>query len=256
MTEPIQDVSSLPGKKVSDQQEVQIGEVKDIYATDGHPAWVAVETSTGIGEKRAVFIPLARMKEEKGEIRVPYSRDRILDSPEVEGGDTLSEEDSRALRDYYGIDLADQELRSDNDSYATMMPDEAGEAERVEDVDSLETPDPDKVDDETRARLEDPGSSEARKTGADELAEGDQGGSEGESEDGSEGRKEDGEPEGREDEDSPEGREEEDPPEGRGDEDTSEGREEEDGASQGREEEDRSPEGREEEESEHASEKA
>jgi hypothetical protein len=29
MTAPIEDVSSLPGRKVSDQQEVEIGEITD-----------------------------------------------------------------------------------------------------------------------------------------------------------------------------------------------------------------------------------
>lgn len=39
MTAPIEDVSSLPGGKVSDQEEVPIGEVKEIYAMggDGYP---------------------------------------------------------------------------------------------------------------------------------------------------------------------------------------------------------------------------
>ena len=35
MTAPIEDVSSLPGKKISDQAENPVGEVKEIYATDG-----------------------------------------------------------------------------------------------------------------------------------------------------------------------------------------------------------------------------
>ena len=35
MTAAIEDVSSLPGKKVSDQDQNPIGEIKEIYAIDG-----------------------------------------------------------------------------------------------------------------------------------------------------------------------------------------------------------------------------
>ncbi len=49
----------MPGKKISDQTENPIGEVKQIHATDGFPMWVAVEMSSGRAAKRTVFIPLA-----------------------------------------------------------------------------------------------------------------------------------------------------------------------------------------------------
>ena len=50
MTAPIEDVSSLPGKKISDQTENPLGKVKEIYATDGYPMWVAVELSPGLAK--------------------------------------------------------------------------------------------------------------------------------------------------------------------------------------------------------------
>ena len=74
MTAPIADVNSLPGKKISDQAENPVGEVKDIYATDGYPMWVTVELASGIAKRRTVFIPLARIKDEDGELRVPVQR--------------------------------------------------------------------------------------------------------------------------------------------------------------------------------------
>lgn len=170
MTAPIEDVSSLPGKKISDQAENPIGEVKEIYATDGYPMWVAVESSSGLGDKRMVLIPLARIKDEDGELRVPYSKQRIGDAPEVELGDGVSAECDRRLRDYYGIDTGDQELRSDNKSYATLVAEDAGAAERVENPDELETPRADTRTDESLERLNDPGSSEMRKVTAEDVA--------------------------------------------------------------------------------------
>ena len=169
MTAPIEDVSSLPGKKISDQTENPLGKVKEIYATDGYPMWVSVEMSSGPAKKRTVFIPLARIKDEDGELRVPYSAQRIGDAPEVDESDGISAECDRKLRDYYGIDTGDQELRADNKSYATLVPEEAGEAERVENAEELETPDADTRTDESHERLRDPGSSEMRKVTAEDV---------------------------------------------------------------------------------------
>ncbi len=171
MTAPIEDVSSLPGKKVSDQQKVKIGTVKEIYARDdGFPMWIALETRDGaLADKQAAFIPLARLKDEDGELLVPYTKNHVLGAPEIDYSDGLSEEADHMLRDYYGIGHGDQELWSDNKGYAAVAPEEGGAAQRVEDTDQLKTPDPDKRTEETRERLEDPGSAEPRKFTADQL---------------------------------------------------------------------------------------
>jgi PRC-barrel domain len=174
MTAPIEDISSLPGKKVSDQEEVPIGEIKDIYAIDGdgQATYVTVETKLGMGKKRTVFIPLARLKDEDGELRVPYSKDHISNTPEVDGSDGISPECERLLRDHYGIDRADQELRSDHVSYATLVPEDTDStSQRVEDPDSLETPDPDTRTEETKERLHDPGGSSTRDVDAGKIAD-------------------------------------------------------------------------------------
>src|SRR5437763_2421496 len=153
MTASIEDVSSLPGKKVTDQDENPIGEIKEIYAIDGdgYPMWVSVEASFGMGDKKTVFIPIARIKVENDELLVPYSKSHIEQTPEVDADEGITPDCDRKLRDHYGIDRADQELRSDNDSYATRVPeDEEGTAQRAEDADKLETPDASKVDEETQ----------------------------------------------------------------------------------------------------------
>lgn len=173
MTAPIEDVSSLPGKKVTDQEENTIGEIKEIYAIDGDgpPMWVTVEASFGMGNKRIVFIPLARLKDEDGELRVPYSKGHIEQTPEVDGSDGISAECERQLRDHYGIDTGDQELRQDNNSYATLVPEEEGTAKPAEDPDQLETPNADKRDEDTKERLHNPGSSETRDVDAGAIAD-------------------------------------------------------------------------------------
>jgi hypothetical protein len=192
MTAPVEDVSSLPGQKVTDQEEVPIGEIKEIYATgdDDYPMWVSIEVSSGVAEKRMVFIPLARLKDEDGDLRVPYSKNHVSNSPEIDDSDGISAESDRQLRNYYSIDAADHELRTDNKSYATLVPEEEGEAKRVEDVDNLETPDSDKRTEETKSRVHDPGSSEIRKVNADKVAKGEKE-SPGNDEEDSEGEKDD-----------------------------------------------------------------
>jgi hypothetical protein len=176
MTAPIEDIGSLPGKTITDQAENPIGKVKEIFATDdGYPMWVGVELSAGIGGKQLAFVPLARIKDENGELRVPYSKQRIGEAPEIDGDGSISAECDRKLRDYYGIDTGDQELRSDNKSYATLVPDEAGGANRVEDASELETPDADTRTEESHERLHDPGASEMRKVTAEDVVHNTQG---------------------------------------------------------------------------------
>jgi sporulation protein YlmC with PRC-barrel domain len=186
VTAPIEDVSSLPGKKVSDQEGSSIGKVKEIYATGdgGPPMWVEIEGSFGTRDSGTVLIPIARLKDENGDIGVPYSKDRIGDCPEVDTSDGISAESDRELRGYYGIGTGDQELRADNKSYATLVTDEPGEARRVEDAGQLETPDPDKRTEESMQRLQDSQRREARGGGVGDVT------GEGEDKDGdsSEGR--------------------------------------------------------------------
>jgi sporulation protein YlmC with PRC-barrel domain len=129
----IEDVNDLPGESVCDQDGRKIGKVREIYAVgdSGTPMWVTVEASTGLGRSRAVFVPIARLKRERDEIRVPYSFQHIQSAPEIEAGDELADADDRALRDYYAIGLADQEVRSDNESYASLVPDGEEPAKKV-----------------------------------------------------------------------------------------------------------------------------
>jgi hypothetical protein len=173
MTTPVEDVRELPGKTVLDQYDEPIGEIEEIYAIggDGHPTWVTVDVRPQEegGKPRTVFIPLSRLKLEDGELQVPYSVEHLTAAPEIQAADELSEHDEGALRGYYSVGVGDGELRTDNFSYATLVPDQGGPSKRVQDVDRLETPSADKRTDETRARLEDPGSSEIRKVTAKDV---------------------------------------------------------------------------------------
>ena len=94
---------------------------------------------------------------------------------DVDTSDGISAESDRELRGHYGIGTGDQELRSDNKSYAAVVSEDAGAAERVENADELDTPDADRRTDESRERLHDPGSSEMRKVSAEDVTHNTQG---------------------------------------------------------------------------------
>lgn len=138
MASAIEDVSSLPGETLHSQDGGPIGEIKHVYGVgdQGEPMWVTVDASTGIGRERLIFVPLARLKHEEDQIRVPYSQQHVHGSPEAEADEELSEEDDHKLRNYYAIGLADQELRSDNEeSYAARVPEAEGQPRQLSDSD-------------------------------------------------------------------------------------------------------------------------
>lgn len=102
---------------------------------------------------------------------MPYSKDHIGETPEVDDRADISAEGERRLRDHYGIDRGNQELRSDNCSYATLVPEGDGTARLVEDPSQLEMPSADKRTDETMSRLQEPGSSEIRHITANDVTQ-------------------------------------------------------------------------------------
>jgi hypothetical protein len=122
---PIEDPRELAGTSVYDQNGEKVGDVTQLYAPggEGDPMWAMVELSQTGFRSRKVLIPLARLKHEDDEVRVPYSLARIAESPEVEAEEELSREDDEQLRAFYNLDRGAGELRADNDdSYAAQVP--------------------------------------------------------------------------------------------------------------------------------------
>jgi sporulation protein YlmC with PRC-barrel domain len=179
----IDDVSSLPGRKVMDQEGESVGEIKDVYGVgdDGEPMWVAIDTAAGdrIGgntEDKIVIVPLGRIREEGENLSVPYSIAHVEDAPEVDADDEISEDDDNKLRAYYSIGLADEEFRTESNSYASQVPEGKAPAQKItDDLDGKETPGGETKDRSVEERHEeyspsegnDPSSSEADDRSAD-----------------------------------------------------------------------------------------
>ena len=134
MTSEIEDVRALPGETVHDHRGEQVGRVTHLYAIGDDDAviWVTVQASSETGPGRQLFVPLARLKREYDELAVPYSAEHLHGSPEIDPAGELSEDDDRALRAYYAIGYGDQELRTDNDSYASRVPAADGRPRRLD----------------------------------------------------------------------------------------------------------------------------
>ncbi len=125
MSLAIEDPTRLPGETLHDQDGGKVGEVKELYSAgdDEEPMWITVEVETGVGQQRLVFVPMARLKHDQDQLRAPYSIQHLVGSPDVEAGGELSKQADTALRNYYAIGLADQEVRTDNETYADRVTD-------------------------------------------------------------------------------------------------------------------------------------
>lgn len=128
MAEPVAEPDKLAGVEVFGHEGEKLGKIEQIYGPEGQdtPSWFGLEVSTGMAATRCVLVPLARLKQEDGQVRVPYSRQHLLEAPEVAKDGTVSEEDDAALRDFYALSRGDQPAQDSPDSYASQMPEEDG----------------------------------------------------------------------------------------------------------------------------------
>ncbi|MFD8600177.1 PRC and DUF2382 domain-containing protein [Kitasatospora sp. NPDC059646] len=102
------DPRDLIGHKAVDRNGDKIGTVDEVYLDDatGEPEWAAVRT--GIFGRDA-FVPLATSEFADDELRVPYDKSLIKESPDFGVGQHLSPAQELQLYRYYGLDSSDDE---------------------------------------------------------------------------------------------------------------------------------------------------
>jgi hypothetical protein len=137
MATPIEEPNQLPGSEVYNQVGERIGTVTQLYGPGGEdpPSWVGVEVRTGMLGSQPVLIPLARLKYEDGQVRVPYDTEHLLDAPGADLEAGPSEEDMQALRDYFAVGRGDQPTEDNPGSYAAQMPAEEGAPQPIDTAD-------------------------------------------------------------------------------------------------------------------------
>jgi uncharacterized protein (TIGR02271 family) len=100
------------GQTLLDSDGDKIGKIDEIYLdqqTD-QPEWALV--NTGLFGNKSTFVPIAEASDSAGDVRVPYSKDRVKDAPGIEAGAELSQDEEATLYRHYGLDYG--ESRSDS----------------------------------------------------------------------------------------------------------------------------------------------
>jgi len=94
----------------------KIGAVGTFYLDDqtNEPAWVTV--NTGLFGSNESFVPLSEATVEGVDVLVPYSKDEIKNSPQVESDGSISPEEEVTLYRYYGFTYDDGSADADTTS--------------------------------------------------------------------------------------------------------------------------------------------
>ncbi|SEO94513.1 DUF2382 domain-containing protein [Trujillonella endophytica] len=98
-----QQISSVIGS-IAVGPEGKLGTVGEVYLDDstGRPEWATVRT--GLFGTKEAFVPLADATASGGELRVPYDKDMVKNSPHHDAEGHLSPSEEADLYRYYGLD--------------------------------------------------------------------------------------------------------------------------------------------------------
>ena len=90
-----------------DRNGDKIGTIGDIYLDEqtGRPEWLTVKT--GLFGSRVSFVPTAEARAEGDDVRVPYEKSQVKDSPNVDADGALSQSEERRLYEHYGLDYSE-----------------------------------------------------------------------------------------------------------------------------------------------------
>lgn len=90
------------GAPVYDAEGEQIGAVEVVFCdrNTGEPEWVAI--GTGFFGRKRVLVPLHSARLTREGLHVPYSKDHVKDSPEIDS-DEIGEATERELHSYYQL---------------------------------------------------------------------------------------------------------------------------------------------------------
>jgi uncharacterized protein (TIGR02271 family) len=95
-------LSEARGAPVYDAEGEKIGEVEEIFfdTDSGQPEWVGI--GTGFFGTKRVLVPLESGHLDRDGLRVPYHKDFVKDSPDVDS-DEISEQNEQELYAYYRL---------------------------------------------------------------------------------------------------------------------------------------------------------
>jgi uncharacterized protein (TIGR02271 family) len=112
MPQTTQDILSWRGHDLVGRDGNKIGSIEEIYIDDAtrEPEWALVTTGL-FGSKRS-FVPIAQATADDGEIRVPFDKDQVKDSPGVDPDGELSQREEAQLYRHYGMEYSESQSES------------------------------------------------------------------------------------------------------------------------------------------------
>jgi len=118
-TMTMEQLTELRGSPVYDQSGDKIGSVEEIFydADTQQPEWIGI--GTGFFGMKRVLVPVAGASMDADGVTVPYAKDMVKDTPDIDG-DEISEDTERQLYSYYGLQYSDD--RSDSTLPDTSVP--------------------------------------------------------------------------------------------------------------------------------------
>src|SRR3954454_15369680 len=103
----LQDVTAWRGRILIDRDGDKIGSVEEVYVDreSGEPEWLAVKT--GLFGSKLSFVPIGEADATADDVRVPYEKSQVKDSPNIESDGELSPEEESQLYRHYGRSYGD-----------------------------------------------------------------------------------------------------------------------------------------------------
>lgn len=107
----IRELITMRGRPVYGADGEKLGELEDVYQDQDtqQPEWIGIKEAMvgGLLGTKHFLVPIMEAQlssagQEEAAIRVPYSKEKVKDSPQVDG-DWISEEQEREVYAYYGI---------------------------------------------------------------------------------------------------------------------------------------------------------
>jgi len=103
------------GHELIDRDGEKIGKIAEVYLDQhtGEPAWVTVKT--GLFGNRHSLVPIGDALSEGKIVRVPFGKEHVEGSPNMDPDTDLSASEERELYDHYGVDYSSG--RSDGNAH-------------------------------------------------------------------------------------------------------------------------------------------
>jgi uncharacterized protein (TIGR02271 family) len=104
----VERLDGMRGAPVYDTSGEKIGSVEEIFWDEQtrEPEWIGI--GTGFFGTKRVLVPVSGAEQSEDGLRVPYAKDQVKDSPDIDS-DEISQSTERELASYYGVGYSESE---------------------------------------------------------------------------------------------------------------------------------------------------